>query len=70
MDRSNNCDRGCAGLLGGDVRRKLAFLSSFGVHVMKRLAALELAGLMASEALDLPLTGENKFLWKEKRERL
>jgi hypothetical protein len=47
--------------------RKLAFLSSFGVHVMKRLAAVELTLLISSEAFDLPLFDENTFLWREKK---
>jgi hypothetical protein len=36
---------------------------------MKRLAAPELTELVSWEAFDLPLFGENTFLWKEKRER-
>jgi hypothetical protein len=48
-------------LLGED-RRKLVFLSSFGVHVMKRLAALELTGLISWKAFELPLFGGNIFL--------
>lgn len=48
--------------LGGEDWRKLAFLSSFGVHVMKRLVTLELTGLISSEAFDLPLSDENTFL--------
>jgi hypothetical protein len=51
-------------LLGEDLR-KLAFLISCGVHVMKRLEALELTGLISSKSFDLPLFGENTFLWKE-----
>jgi hypothetical protein len=51
-------------LLGEDLR-KLAFLISCGVHVMKRLVALALTGFMSSESFDLPLFGEKTFLWKE-----
>lgn len=47
-------------LLGEDLR-KLAFLISCGVHVMKRLVALGLTGLISSKSFDLPLFGENTF---------
>jgi hypothetical protein len=53
--------------LPGDDRRKLAFLSSCGVHVMKRLTALELTGLISTNSFDLPLFGENTSLWKENK---
>jgi hypothetical protein len=48
-------------------RRKLAFLSSCGVHVMKRLATLGLTRLVSIQSFDLPLFGENAFLWKENK---
>jgi hypothetical protein len=48
-------------------RRKLAFLSSCGVHVMKRLVTLELTWLLSMNSFDLPLFGENTFLWKENK---
>lgn len=52
-------------LLGEDLR-KLAFLTSCGVHIMKRLVvALEFSGLLSAKSFDLPLFGENTFLWKE-----
>lgn len=72
LDLYDNCDtievsRGPTVDLPGEDRRKLAFLSSCGVHVMKRLTALELTGLISTNSFELPLFGENKFLWKENK---
>jgi hypothetical protein len=66
-DRVSRGPRDSAAVLREDWR-KLAFLSIFGVHVMKRLDALELIRSISSEAIDLPLFDENTFLWKEKKE--
>lgn len=60
-DRAPRGPRNSAALLREDWR-KLAFLSNFGVHVMKRLDALELTRSISSEAIDLPLFDENTFL--------
>lgn len=60
-DRVPRGPRNSAALLREDWR-KLAFLSNLGVHVMKRLDALELTRSISSEAIDLPLFDENTFL--------
>jgi hypothetical protein len=67
-DPSDFCiSRGPIEDLLGEERRKLAFLISCGVHVMKRLVTLELTRLLSVQSFDLPLFGENTFLWKENK---
>lgn len=68
LDLNDNCvtvdvfiSRGPTVDLPGEDRRKLAFLSSCGVHVLKRLTALELTGLLSTNSFELPLFGENTF---------